>query len=73
MKNLLVNGHEIAPDCCIVCGKIKPIRDSEKTWAYLAGARPPGGMTCSEKCLKVAIKRHNDTGRIDTPAMRMYS
>ena len=24
MKNLLISGHEVAPPCCIICGKAKP-------------------------------------------------
>jgi Pyruvate/2-oxoacid:ferredoxin oxidoreductase delta subunit len=72
MKNQLIKGHEIAPNCCIVCGQAKPIKDREKKWSYIAGTRPPGAIVCSDKCLRKAIKRHETTGRVDTPEMRMY-
>ena len=58
---------EIAPECCIVCGKENPHINNAANWSYLAGSTPIGAMACSKPCLDVAIQRHKTTGRVDTP------
>ena len=74
MKNLLIQGQEVAPECCIVCGNPKPktLRDNEGTWSYISGSLPLGALTCSRQCLDKALERHYKTGRVDTPDMRMH-
>jgi hypothetical protein len=72
MKNSVVNGKEIAPDCCIVCGKKRPDTTGVVThWTYLAGSKPLGAITCSLECTDQAVKRWKETGRVDTPEMRI--
>ena len=71
MKNLLVEGHEIAPPNCVVCGKDKPEGENVPGWTYLAGSTPIGATTCSPGCTGVAVHRHAQTGRVDTPEMRV--
>lgn len=71
MKNLLINGTEVAPPNCVVCGKDKPDGENVPGWAYLAGSIPLGAITCSPACTTKAVERHNDTGRVDTPEMRV--
>lgn len=56
---------ELAPDCCVVCHRDRPETDPNGTWSYLAGATPLGAMVCSKDCLEVAIRRHEQTGRVD--------
>lgn len=70
MKNILVGGQEIAQSCCIVCGK-KPVGENAPGWAYLTGSIPTGAITCSPACTAKAVDRHNNTGRVDTPEMRV--
>ena len=71
MKNLLIDGHEVAPDCCVVCGKAKPDGENVPGWAYLAGSVPLGALACSPACTTKAVERHHKTGRVDTAEMRV--
>jgi predicted nucleic acid-binding Zn ribbon protein len=70
LRNRMVEGVEVAPAGCIVCHKPKPDTANEPGWTYLANSVPVGTITCSERCLKTAIKRWKRCGRTDTPAMR---
>jgi hypothetical protein len=81
VKNVLVEGREVAPPNCIVCGKDKPGREPDGEdppgWTYLSDsvrtphARPIGAISCSTSCTEVAIRRYRGTGRVDTPEMRV--
>ena len=71
MKNLLVGVQEIAPPCCVVCGKSHPDGENVPGWVYLAGAVPFGAIACSPACTAKAVDRHERTGRVDTPEMRV--
>ena len=83
MKNLIVNGREVAPPNCVVCGKDKPQprpdREDPPGWTYLSDsvrtphARPIGAVSCSPACTNVAIRRYLDTGRVDTLEMRVHA
>jgi hypothetical protein len=64
---------ELAPNCCIVCKKLRPETDVERTWTYIAGGVPLGSMTCSRRCLEVALRRHEKTGRLDDGVARPTS
>ena len=71
MKNVLVGGQEMAPPCCVVCGKDHPGGENVPGWTYLAGSTPIGATTCGPGCTRVAVNRHTRTGRVDTPEMRV--
>lgn len=58
---------ELAPDRCVVCSKARPTTDTQQTWTYIANSVPIGAMACSEDCLKVALRRYAETGRVDQP------
>lgn len=76
MKNKIIDGYEVAPPCCVVCGKTKEQADL----AYIAGSEPLGALVCQTKadieagktseCMKTAATRVVRTGRVDTPEMR---
>jgi len=71
MKNQIVDGVEVAPAGCVVCGKPHPGGQDVPGWTYFAGTTPPGAISCSDRCRKTAIGRHQRTGRVDVPAMRV--
>jgi len=73
MKNQIVDKVEVAPNGCVVCFKPHPRTDNTPGWTYLAGSIPIGAITCSTECSGIAMRRHETTGRVDTPAMRAQS
>jgi hypothetical protein len=70
LRNIMVEGVEVAPPGCVVCHKPKPDGENVPGWAYLAGSVPVGAITCSGPCMQTAIRRFQRTGRVDTPDMR---
>lgn len=65
--NTIVDGEEIAPDCCIVCGKdfTADIEAGRMDYVYLAGAIPSGAVSCPGTCTDTAMRRDALTGRVD--------
>ena len=70
MRNIVVDGVEVAPAGCVVCHQPHPGGENVPGWTYLAGSEPLGAMTCSVACTMTASKRFKLTGRVDTPEMR---
>jgi hypothetical protein len=60
----------MAPSCCIVCGKPHPGGQNVPGWVYLAGAKPLGAIACSAHCGSIAGQRFARTGRVDAPEER---
>lgn len=59
---------EMAPSCCIVCGKPHPKgREVQKGWTYFSGVTPLGSMSCSRPCAEAVMARVQKTGRADVP------
>lgn len=52
-------------------GKVRHNVENAPGWTYIAGAIPIGAITCSPDCTTKAVWRHNKTGRVDTPEMRV--
>jgi hypothetical protein len=71
MKNSIIDGEEVAPQRCIVCGKNPPSKENSPGWTYISGSKPLGAITCSKMCLRVALQRNELTGRVDLPKMRV--
>ncbi|VVB55177.1 Uncharacterised protein [uncultured archaeon] len=70
MKNTIIDGLEIAPECCIVCEKPMPDEPDSAGWFYIIGVKPIGAIVCSQECFDKVKERHEKTGRIDTPKQR---
>ena len=67
-RNRVVDGVEVAPPACVVCHRAKPDTDQPVPgWTYLAGSVPVGAITCSERCLEIAMRRWRLHNRVDTP------
>jgi len=71
LRNTVVDGVEVAPPACIVCGQPRPDGENVPGWHYLSGSTPLGAIACSPRCAEKAIDRHQRTGRVDTPSMRV--
>jgi hypothetical protein len=70
MKSRIIGGIEVAPPCCIVCGKEKPDGENVPGWVYLANAEPVAALACSEACTRTAVERHRRTGRVDVAVVK---
>lgn len=58
--NLFIDGKEVAPDACIVCGaSLRTVR-----YVYLSGASPIGSCACTDHVWQ-ALQRCAATGRCD--------